>query len=171
MYTWAGEKGVGFDRYVDHEVGYWPQHVPDFGGREFDAVFSANFLEHIDNPIQFVQWAVSRLSANGRIYLEWPRPASINLPSSLELAEVGVDVMAGKYHDDHTHPPQPPSLEAVRACLIETGLEIRETGVVSVPFIDQQLAIHARQRRALVAMTLAYWSHTGWCQYIVAKLP
>jgi SAM-dependent methyltransferase len=170
MFAWAAEYNQGFGRYRDSEVGFWPEHRPDFGDRKFDAIFSANFIEHIDDPLAFVKWAASRLAARGRMYLEWPTPQSLHLPTTKELAAAGVNVMVGAYHDDTTHRPEPPKMEDVSATLLSHGLIITESGFVRVPFIDRQLAIHARRASDLVAMTLAYWSHTDWCQYLVAEL-
>lgn len=169
MFAWAGERGSGFGNFDDSEVGYWPQDPPNFGGRTFDAVFSSNFIEHIPDPLAFVEWATTRLTERGRIYLEWPRPQSITLPSTQELAEVGVHVTTGRYHDDHTHAAQPPAFEDVRDTLARSGFAVVEHGLSRVPHFDQQLAIHARKRKDLVGMTLAYWSYTGWCQYLVAE--
>ena len=169
MYAWAGQKGENFALFNDHEVGFWPQQPPDFGGRSFDAVFSANFIEHIDDPDVFIRQCVARLNNNGRIYLEWPREESLNLPSKKDLAELDVRVMTGHYHDDGTHRRVPPHLSDVISTLIDSGADIIEQGVASVPMVDQQLAIHARRTNDLVLMTLAYWSVTGWCRYIVAE--
>ena len=169
LYAWAGEQGEGFARYAGFEVGFWPAHRPDFGGQLFDAIFSANFIEHIDDPVEFVRWAVSRLKAGGRIYLEWPRLESIDLPSNRELALANVNVMTGRYHDDGTHRALPPTADSVRAAILGAGLSIHEFGLVGVPYFDQQLAIHARRENDLVAMTMAYWSYTQWCQYLIAQ--
>jgi hypothetical protein len=45
---------------------------------------------------------------------------------------------------------------------------MRESGTVAVPFFDQEVAIHAARARDAVNLTLAYWSMTGWCQYLIA---
>lgn len=169
MFAWAGDRGSGFANFDSSEVGYWPENPPDFAGRKFDAVFSANFLEHIPNPLAFVQWATTRVAERGRIYLEWPRPEAIALPDTSTLAAAGVAVMVGRYHDDHSHMPTPPMFEEVRDTLARHGFALVEHGISRVPYFDQQLAIHARQNNDLVGMTLAYWSHTGWCQYLVAE--
>ncbi len=169
MFAWAGDRGSGFGNFDGSEVGYWPQNPPDFGGRKFDAVFSANFIEHIPDPLAFVEWAATRLTERGRIFLEWPRPESITLPSTEELAEAGVHVTTGRYHDDGTHMPAPPAFEDVRDALARHGLAVVEHGISQVPYFDQQLAIHARKRRDLADMTIAYWSYTNWCQYLVAE--
>jgi SAM-dependent methyltransferase len=169
MYAWAGEQGEGFSAFVGFEVGYWPQHVPHFGGRAFDAILCANFIEHIDDPLEFIAWAVSRVAPGGRLYLEWPRLDSINLPTSAALRDVGVHVTTGSYHDDSTHRQNPPLAEDVRHKLAVLGMAIHESGTVKIPFIDQQMAIHARRENSLASMTMAYWSYTGWCQYLVAE--
>lgn len=169
MFAWAGDHGSGFGNFDGSEVGYWPENPPDFSGRKFDAVFSANFIEHIADPLAFVEWTSTRLTERGRIYLEWPRPESIGLPGSAELAAAGVRVMTGRYHDDQTHMPAPPVFEEVRGRLAHCGLTVVEHGIVRVPYFDRQLAIHARRNKDVVAMTLAYWSYTEWCQYLVAE--
>ena len=169
MFAWASDKGVGFDRFDGHELGFWPDERPDFDGRQFDAILSANFIEHVGAPLAFVMWAASRLAPGGRLYLEWPRMPSMILPTAAQLAAHGVNVMTGRYDDDGTHRTMPPRIDDVREALARTGMDVLEGGTVSVPFLDQQLAIQARRRGDLAALTIAYWSHTSWCQYLVAQ--
>lgn len=169
MFAWAGIKGSDFDLYDGYEVGFWPDNKPRFGGRSFDAVVAANFIEHIDDPIAFVEWAISLLTSNGRLYLEWPRPESALLPRTAELAAAGLPVMTGNYYDDGTHRRRIPDFDAVVAAIEARGLGLQESGTVCVPFIDRELAIHAAARGDTVSLTLAYWSITGWCQYLVAS--
>jgi SAM-dependent methyltransferase len=169
MYAWAGEKGSSFDLYDGSEVGVWPDHTPDFGGRLFDAILAANFIEHIDDPIAFVAWCVSRLAPDGRLYLEWPRPESAPLPSATVLRALGLPIMAGNYFDDASHRPVVPDFDTLRAAMHGAGMKSRESGTVAVPFFDQEVAIHAARARDSVNLTLAYWSITGWCQYLVAQ--
>jgi SAM-dependent methyltransferase len=169
MFAWSGERGEHFDRFDGQDIGYWPQHPPGFGGRTFDAVLCANFIEHIDDPLVFVRHCAERLTRRGHLYLEWPRPESIDLPSTVDLATVGVDVTTGRYHDDCTHRTVPPALQDVVTALADVGLHVVEQGIVRVPMVDQQVAIHARRAGDRVGMTLAYWSVTGWCQYLTAE--
>lgn len=169
MFAWAGDKGEFFDRFEASEVGWWPQDPPDFDGRLFDAVTCVNFVEHIDDPHTFVQFCAKRLNPHGRIFLEWPRQESIDLPSTEELRAVGVNVMTGRYHDDATHRPKPPLMSDVVETLSRSGLIIVERGISRVPMVDQQMAIHARLDNNLVDLTLAYWSFTEWCQFVVAE--
>jgi SAM-dependent methyltransferase len=168
MFAWAGVEGANFHRYDGSEVGMWPASPPEFGFRPFDAILAVNFIEHIDNPISFVEWAVSRLTPDGCLYLEWPRPMSATLPTAAELAALGLPIMTGNYFDDATHRPVIPDFDAVCAAIVTAGLTVRESGTVAVPLIDQEVAIHAAKVRDTVNLTLAYWSMTGWCQYLIA---
>jgi SAM-dependent methyltransferase len=169
MLAWASVEGAGFPDYDGYEVGRWPEAPPNFGGREFEAIFCANFIEHIIRPLDFVRLAASRLAPGGRLYLEWPTETSIKLPTRFQFQDAGLPVMIGAYHDDPSHRQKPPLLADVRAAIVEAGLTETSWGVASVPFIDQQLAIRSREAGDMVGMTLAYWSHTGWTQYLVAE--
>ncbi len=169
MFAWAGDKGSHFQEFEGFEVGFWPNNPPNFAGRRFDAIMSCNFLEHIEHPLRFLQLCGERLTSGGRLYLEWPRMESIGLPSTRELAAAGVYVMTGRYDDDDTHRPDLPKYEDVVAALSEQGFKLTEHGIARVPMVDQQVAIHARRSGDLVGMTLAYWSLTGWCQYLIAE--
>jgi SAM-dependent methyltransferase len=169
MFAWAKVEGSSFDLYEGSEVGIWPASPPAFDGRRFDAIMAANFIEHIDDPIAFVRWAIARLTQRGRLYLEWPRPEAKFLPTATELAALGLPIMAGNYFDDATHRPAVPDFGAVSAAIAGFGLALRESGIVGVPFVDQELAIHATRGHDTVSLTMAYWSMTGWCQYLVAE--
>ncbi len=168
MFAWAGVNGSSFRLYDGSEIGNWPEHPPEFGGRLFDAILAANFIEHIDDPISFVQWSIARLAPGGSLFLEWPRPESSLLPTTADLAALGLPVMTGNYFDDATHRRDVPDIDAVCAAIAGAGLALRERGTVAVPFIDQEVAIHAARAGDTVNLTLAYWSMTGWCQYLVA---
>ena len=135
----------------------------------FDGVLCAGFLQRIDDPLAFVVRLAGNLAPGGRLYLEWPRAEAMAAPRTADLAAAGVSVTTGAYHDDRTHRPAPPEADDVARVLRDSGLRIVESGVCRVPFVDQQMAIHARQRGDTVAMTLAYWSHTEWSRYLVAE--
>jgi len=169
MFAWACAKGTNFDLYEANEIGEWPEKPPAFGGRLFDAIMAANFIEHIDDPIAFVEWSIGRLAPNGRLFLEWPRPEAALLPTTADLAALGLPIMTGNYFDDATHRGDIPDFDTVRASIAKCGLTLRESGIVGVPFFDQEVAIHAARARDTVGLTMAYWSLTGWCQYLIAE--
>jgi SAM-dependent methyltransferase len=169
MFAFATERGDMFDRYDGCELGAWPEVKPDFGGRQFDAILAANFIEHIDEPMAFIRWAANRLTVRGRIFLEWPRPDSLVLPTAPELRAVGLDVMTGNYFDDATHRHELPDTQAVHGALLAAGLRIDSAGIVQVPFFEDHMLALGRSADDIVSRTLAYWSFTSWCQYVAAR--
>jgi SAM-dependent methyltransferase len=169
MYAFAMDRGVLFDRYDGSELGAWPAARPNFGGKSFDAIFAANFIEHIEGPVDFIRWAAGRLAPGGRVFLEWPRETSLSLPTTAELQAVGIDVMAGNYFDDATHRGELPAAAEVEAALIAAGLQIETTGIVQTPWLQGHLMAIGKLTDDRVHRTMAYWSFTGWTQYIVAR--
>jgi SAM-dependent methyltransferase len=139
MYAFAMDRGSMFDRYDGHELGMWLAAKPNFGGKRFDAIFAANFIEHIDGPSDFIHWGAARLAPGGRIFLEWPRETSLSLPTTADLLAIGIDVMAGNYFDDSTHRAELPTAPAVQAALIAAGLQIEATGIVQTPWLQDHL--------------------------------
>ncbi len=170
MYAFAMERGNLFDRYDGSELGTWPVRRPDFGAKSFEAIFAANFIEHIEAPLDFIGWAATRLAHGGRIFLEWPREASLSLPTTAALQAIGIDVMTGNYFDDATHRAELPALADVRAALTAAGLQIEATGIVQTPWLQGHLMAMGKLADDRVHRTLAYWSFTGWTQYIIAVL-
>lgn len=168
LFAYADQEGEAFHRFEGYEIGRWPDQIPEFSGVPLSEIIARNFIEHIPNPYDFVRWAVSRLVQGGRLYLEWPAPVSLNLPTSAELRKAGIDVMTGNYFDDRTHKQENPSTEKVRLALEESGASVEVAGVVSVPFFHDDLMAVGCATNNIVHTTLAYWSFTGWCQYIVA---
>jgi SAM-dependent methyltransferase len=108
MFARAGDSSPGFSNHTGSEIGWWPAEPPQFGGKKFDAIFCCNFIEHIDEPLTFIARAIDTLAPNGRIFLEWPKPESISLPTTGDLASFGVSVTTCAYHDDRTHREAPP---------------------------------------------------------------
>jgi SAM-dependent methyltransferase len=167
VFAYAGERGANFDRYDGFEIGLWPQQPPVFPTTEFMAIQACNFIEHIDDPLRFVRWTAERLAPRGRLYLEWPRPIAASLPTTDELRAHGIDVMTGNYFDDATHRLDMPLADEVMRELSGAGVEIEAWGIASVPFVDGELASASRATGDIIGATMAYWSFTEWCQYIV----
>jgi SAM-dependent methyltransferase len=168
MYAFAMDRGALFDRYDGSELSTWPGGRPNFDGKPFDAIFAANFIEHIEDPLDFIRWAATRLTQDGRLFLEWPRETSLSLPTTAALQAIGIDVMAGNYFDDATHRDELPAAAEVVATLIAAGLRIEATGIVQTAWLQDHLMAIGKLTNDRVHRTMAYWSFTGWTQYVVA---
>ena len=171
--TYAFDMGYndGFRKYEGFEVGTWPAQAPNFDGLLFDGIFSAHFIEHIPDPMNYIDWACGRLAPGGRIYLERPAPIAATLPTQCKLAERGIDIMIGNFFDDGTHQSAIPNSEAICNRMARNGLVIDIVGTLRVPFVADELLAYGRENDDIVARTLAYWSITGWCQHIIARRP
>ena len=168
VYAYGLEKGQHYDDLDGYELGHWPEVAPDFPGLAFNVIFCSHFLEHIKEPTRFIAWCAARLPLDGRLYLEWPSPHALGLPSRSELAAAGVELIISNYRDDCTH-NELPEREAVLTSLVEAGFFVEQTGVVRFPFMeDELLADFAATDRDPYGRQSAFWSKTYWSQYIVA---
>jgi SAM-dependent methyltransferase/cell division septum initiation protein DivIVA len=168
MYAHSLEKGIHFDSYDGFEIGNWDEQPPSFEGHVFDAVFSAHFIEHIQDPRAYFEWASSRLAPGGRIYTEWPSERALRAPTRSELQSRGIDLFLGNFYDDLTHRTFPPMQRILRA-IRQAGLEVEAAGTIRLPLYEAQLLGIYRRTGDPAILQHAYWSHTGWCQYLVAQ--
>ena len=171
MYAYSLEKGKRFGAYAGYELGNWEEGPPRFEGVAFDAIIACHFIEHVSDPHAFLDWAASRLQPGGRMYVEWPSPASLRLPPRTDLLARGVDVIISNFHDDSTHRQLPDRAELL-ARLERTGWLIDQQGVVKLPFFEEELLARCEEPPAdPVAKLSAFWSKTRWAQYFIASKP
>lgn len=169
MYAYALEKGERFDEFEGYEISDWNASPPDFDGRKFDAILSAHFIEHIADPASFADWASKKLGKGGRIYLEWPSPAALELPSRTELEAVGVPLIISRFDDDRTH-RELPDRDAMIASLLARGFAIEAQGIVSLPWLEDEMLANFKTSDNEFPRQAAFWSYSGWSQYLVAKM-
>lgn len=168
MYAYSLDKGAQFDAYNGFELGRWEAGPPAFAGICFDAVFCSHFIEHLSDPVPFLQWTAQRLGAGGRLYVEWPSPFSTLLPTRQELTDRGITLAISNFHDDATHKVVHDRSCVIRA-LSDAGYFIELQGYVSLPFVEDELLAHVGNGLDdPYAVQSAFWSKTRWSQYVVA---
>jgi 2-polyprenyl-3-methyl-5-hydroxy-6-metoxy-1,4-benzoquinol methylase len=167
LYAYAAEKGSGFDNYSSFELGFWPEQKPDFGMRLFDAIYCSHFIEHIEQPLDFISWCVSRLRVGGRAYIEWPSPSSLEQPAATNFREVGIPLIISNFRDDASHVLD---RNSIIQRLETAGAVIDQTGIVTNPFFEHEVRAHFGRPNYSddIALTMAYWSKSRWAQYVVA---
>ena len=154
--------------YQAVEIARFEDRTPQFGGRRFDAVFCSHVIEHLNDPEAFLDWAQQALAARGRLYLEWPSTATLTLPRREDLLAYGVGVMVSNFFDDATHQALP-ERPAVASGLEGRGFSIEQAGLIRLPFYEEELLAHDQRRSNPGYRLQAFWSHTGWRQYLVAQ--
>lgn len=169
LYAYSIEKGKLFDDFSGYEISNWNIDQPDFDGKRFDAVVCAHFIEHIEDPLSLVAWAARKLRKGGRIYLEWPSPNSTSLPARAELEERGVPLIISRFDDDGTHQELPDG-DAIVNAMLENGFKLESRGIVRLPWLEDEMLGHYRESEDGFYRQAAFWSYTGWAQYVVAEL-
>jgi SAM-dependent methyltransferase len=81
----------------------------------FDGVISSHNLEHCDKPTDVICSMLKKVKINGKIYLSFPCPQSVNFPSRTGTLN---------YFDDKTHKSFPPNSEYIIKLLINNNFII-----------------------------------------------
>lgn len=168
LHAYSIEKGRLFDQFKSYEISDWNEAQPEFGGQMFDAVMCAHFIEHIAEPTSFADWANRKVKSGGMIYLEWPSPASLDLPSQRELEKAGVPLVISRFNDDCTH-RKLPDADAMVAAFIAHGFIVETRGIVRMPWLEDEMMAHFRDADDGFPRQAAFWSYTGWSQYLVIR--
>lgn len=169
MYAYSIEKGERFDDFDGYRISDWNMSPPVFEGLKFDAIICAHFIEHIQRPESLAQWAAENMTEGGRIYIEWPSPRAANLPPLSEMRAAGIPLVISRYDDDNTHQNAIPDREKVCSDLRQSGLEIEAEGIVRLPWLEDEMLAHFSDSIDTFPLQAAFWSATGWCQYVVAE--
>jgi len=167
MYAVSLAKGERFDQYDGYELGNFDDAFPDFGGRPFDAVLCAHFIEHIKDPERCIRWIAERLKPDGRLYLEWPHSVSKRMPSSSVFKALGLDVSTTRFSDDATH-IEAWNIDLICGLLHRYGLMTEIVGRTHYPYLARAMRDVGIKTRNQVYGTFAIWGFVGWAQYVVA---
>ena len=170
LYAYSLEKGAHFDAFDGYEIGDWNHARPVFDGLSFDGIVSAHFIEHVDDAGTFVDWAAARLAVGGRAYVEWPSPASLDLPPLSELHDAGVPLVISRFDDDCTH-QHLPDRDVVVARAMQAGLRVTASGTIRLPWLEDALLAGFRDAPDRFPAQAAFWSWTQWSQYLVLERP
>lgn len=170
MYAYSLEKGAHFDAFDGFETSDWNVSPPEFPGLEFDALLCAHFIEHIADPASLANWAARKMKPGARVFLEWPSPASLHLPAKRALADAGISLVISRFDDDDTH-RELPDADAIAASFNAEGFSIEARGVVRMPWLEDEILARHRDDADRFPAQAAFWSWTGWSQYLVLRAP
>ena len=169
IYAYALEKGSAFDSCDGFEIGRWPDQKPNFAGAGFDAIYASHFIEHIPEPIGFLEWAVTRLNPGGRIYCEWPSEHSLDQDRREAFHARDIPIMISHFHDDPTHQMSIPKRKHVVQALEAGGLLIDQEGFITNPFLETEALAHYKIGNPdMFMLQSAFWSRARWAQYVIA---
>lgn len=153
--------------YVQVETGQLAQPGEAYKEKKFGAAICSMVLQRVADPMPLLTWIAERTLPQGRIFLEWPSPFSMLLPTRLELKAANIDLMVSNFSDDLSH-VQIHERSRIGSALSKAGFFIESQGYLSLPFLENEiLAHHARGLKDGYALQTAFWSKTKWVQYVV----
>ncbi len=158
------DKGEFCDLFAGWESINLDEERPKFSGVRLNAFYATHLIEHLISPEKLVDWIGRRAEAGARVYIEWPDPKSIDLPTREQLREFHVEVVLSNFMDDATH-RKSPDLATLSRWLTEASFAVISSGTIDLAIFGEELfarAIDADTR------TMGYWSMTGFSQYAVA---
>jgi SAM-dependent methyltransferase len=133
-----------------------------------DAVLMSHVIEHLRKPQETLDELCRVLAPGGRLYLEWPAPWTEALPSKTAFIAAGLKVSTLRFEDDLTH------IEAFEAKKLLSMVEVAgftpiTSGVVSMPFLEDQLFSTGVVCDSEELITYGIWLKTRWAQFIIAE--
>jgi hypothetical protein len=132
--------------------------IPD---NYYDVLMLSHVIEHLRNGDQVIARLLPKLRKNGVVYIEFPSPRSVHLPS-----------MRGtlNFYDDETH-VRLYSTDEVSAVLVQNGCKILKAGkrrdrtrILLLPF----WMIHAKIRHGYIPGSV-FWDLLGFADYVFAE--
>ena len=152
------------DLYAGWECINLDEALPQFSGVRLNAFYATHLIEHLASPKRLVEWIGSRAEVGARVYLEWPDPRSMDLPTRDQLREFDIEVVLSNFTDDGTH-IKSPDLATLCGWLAQSGLAVISRGTIDTAILGEELFARATDPDT---RTMGYWSMTGFSLYAVA---
>ena len=133
-----------------------------------NAVVAAQFIEHIDNPVELVNWLSTVVSHGSSLYFDWPSEHTVKLPPRQSIIDGGFPITTLNFFDDCTH-KNAHSIEYIKSILEPAGFEIVTQGILSLPHIEESLKHYGIAEANEFFLSMAMWLRTGFVSYVSAR--
>jgi len=168
MYALGLVKGSHFEMYDGYELKDFDTSESLFPGIQFDAVYTSNFVEHIEGGIdRLAPWAASQLKSGGLLYVEGPSVGMEMLPHTADMIAAGLQVSTMNFFDDLTH-RRTETLERTREAIESAGFFIEQSGYWRNRFLEGEALRMGYREGETVLTTLSIWMKYLVEQYVVA---
>lgn len=135
-----------------------------------DSILMSHVIEHLHQPARVLEELHRVLVPGGRLYLEWPAPWTAELPSRAVFQDSGIPVGTIRFDDDHTH-IEPFQLNKLSSMVQTAGLIPTTSGIVSMPFLEDQLFSTGIATESQELVTYGLWLKARWAQFLIAEKP
>jgi hypothetical protein len=153
--------------YADWEAIDLDGAMPKFAGKALTGFFASHLIEQLAAPERLVAWIGTRAEPGARVYLEWPSPTSIALPTRDELRRHDIELLVSNFHDDPANRTCP-DVATVCGWLHEAGFTIVASGAIDLGILGEELFVRATDPDA---RSMGYWSMMQSAVHVVAVKP
>jgi 2-polyprenyl-3-methyl-5-hydroxy-6-metoxy-1,4-benzoquinol methylase len=161
------EMGEHRSLYADWETIDLDAQLPTFSGVPLNAFYTTHLIEHLAQPQRLIQWLGERAQPHARLFVEWPDPSTVELPTREDLRKSGIEVAMSNFADDLTHKKSPDSTTLI-AWLAEAGFAVISSGTIDAGVFGEELFARGTDPDT---RTMGYWSIVKFSRYAVAVKP
>lgn len=160
--------GEHFSHYHDYDIADVSRERSKFEDASFDYVLSASALEYIPNIVKAAE-EISRVTRDGgRIYVEYPNPASVSFPTLETLRSLNIFADPLNFYDDQDRQHVLGELQ-IQAILGRGGFRRLCGGVIVNDWLSDELVAYGYHRHdreiASAGLRLAY----GQAAYLILE--
>jgi len=150
------DRNIGENRplYAGWEAIDLDRELPKFPGVPLTGFFVSHLIEQLAAPEMLIEWMGTRAEPGARLYIEWPSPASMALPSREELRRHQIDVVVANFRDDQANRTCP-DLGTVCGWLRAAGFSVVSSGPIDLGIFGEELFARAMDRDS---RSMGYWS-------------
>ncbi len=143
--------------------------MPSFPGIDFNGIAMIHVIEHLKAPQELLRWIVENAAPGAKLYIEWPSPHTVRLPSRRHFKAEGIDVLASNFSDDPTH-REPLTTSQIQVWLKEAGFRVISSGEIDAGILGEELVARGIGAGDAELLTMGYWSMSRWASFIIAEI-
>jgi hypothetical protein len=134
------------------------------------AVIACQLVEHVKDYRELLKWFFELLPSGGTVFIDWPSPHTIDLPSRKVFESKGYDITTLNFFDDRTH-KNAISIEEIVSSAKELGFLTINQGMVDMPYLASRLRDEGRMKNDVYLLSMAMWLRTNFVSYCTLRKP
>ena len=132
------------------------------------AIIACQLVEHVKDYRELLKWFFELLPSGGTVFIDWPSPHTVDLPSRKVFESKGYDITTLNFFDDRTH-TNAISIEEIVSSAKELGFLIVNQGMVDMPYLASRLRDEGRMKNDGYLLSMAMWLRTNFVSYCTLR--
>lgn len=168
MYAIDLARGEYFDRYAGYQLIDASLERTKFTDAMFDAAVLSHVVEHVASLAGLLAELARLVKPGGKVYVEWPHPASTEFPRAEALAARGIRASTVNFFDDSTHVNVLHTHDVVDR-LAAAGFHAIAAGRIANDGLAPELLSYGVHNGDVELTTYGLWLVLGFSTYVVAQ--